>query len=451
MNQFQDLKRVEIQDDIAAKENSIFADDTSICRIVSTFLVFVLYFLVIIIVSFFGPNHLEKIESNLNFPKNDENTQLDLFSSTISQLSSLNQKLRISAFYPNLTSLEDKTKDLLLNLTLSFYSQHRKIDKLTSAFSIEPDQQAPLFHTSLIDFDRLEFNASIHSSFTESHNLSLTYEFVPADATFFQMKIRIVLSAVSLAVLIYSLVSGVKQKSIAQLFTIFLHVAAIFYFNPFHAFYYYYPSQFVIVIDYVFRNFGLTYFYFYCQVIFQLLASDGKINKISLSIQVFISIIFFIYCIYNGLNDVIISDPTFLPPDHYVKTLKSFFSEALFFVPVAVSIIASIFSIGENYLQRVVIFATSIALVCFAYGDFVLMNVLNGFLKNTATEWAISRAAVSVLALMMEFWGSEDGGESVEGSVSASYTNADNMMPDEDNALGLEEDEAQIPKQASKA
>ncbi|KAK8881217.1 hypothetical protein M9Y10_003950 [Tritrichomonas musculus] len=479
------LKKIAIQDE-PNNVTAIFADDTSVSNIFPTFLVFVSFFLIILTLGLFAPNESEIINSALTLGPNAEHE--DIFNSVITNISSINQKLRVSILYNNATIDDKISHPIRTTVTADFYtSKGDKLDSISSSNSIVFDRPIPLFQTSIINFDKIELKTTIDTKYDRNHTINLKYEFVSAESSFFQLKVRAILSIISFAIFIF--LSRTISKTLSQVMTLFLHIASFFVFNPLQIIACYFPSITLLCFDYIFRNVGLAYFYFYINMIF--FSFEENLSKFVITVNILMFVVVFILLLSKDFYSLMESYPTIYPLEfnsnnynvnRFIKkvpgsdsqlnrisdlALKLAFLESttlneanlslreinfltvLLIVPLFVSITYSIINVQDIFFHRIIVFAITVAAFTFCLLVFWMLDFVDGFFNGKLVGWLVPLASLSTFSLVFTFLNLEDDRDATYEYVMANDENGlgENGLTNENNeTLGLEEDDEQIKR-----
>ena len=427
MNDLSNLENVEIEDGFSTNV-TINADSKSLRFVVTSFLIFIFFGIAICVFSYFGPPQIARLTTNIEL---QGDILGDTFSSILSNISPLNQFVRITMFYP----FEENSLLYFANLSVLLIKDNIAINSEHGYFSMKLNQPKTVFQISLVDFDQLIFNVTLSTNYNEKHNATVMFDYVPCDGSFFQIKVRIIFSIISLTLFVYAVMN---LKSFSQFFTTTIYMTPLLLFNPFYIIYYFYPNQILAVTDFVLKKAGYAYIYFFCQAIFFIF--EKHINYTAILIQGIISFIFLIFLFSSEFSTFMTIEPTFQPPDDY-RTMKFLLILLCFLIPIIISSLYSAFKLKEMTVRRACILSISIFLVFIFFWESLLLNVLKGFFRNTSLEWISPYTAILLLTIMIQFWNLEE-------EHDLNYTKASELVPsdDEPNDLGIETDENQLSK-----
>lgn len=498
MEKLEKLKDIAIQDE-PNNIQAIFADDVSVSNIIQTFLAFISFFLIILTLGIFAPRESEVVCSTINLKPNSNHE--DVFISSVTNISSINQKLRISILYDNATLSKELTDPLNTHITVDIYdSLGNKLDTFSGSNSVQYNRPVPLFQTSILSFEKLELRASILGKFDSQHNATLKYEYISSEASFFQLKIRSILSIISISTFIF--LTRTMSRTISQVMTLFLHVAALFIFNPLQILFNYFPSLTFLCFDFIFKNVGYAYVYIYSNVIF--FAFEKNLSKYTIVSNVFLFFLLFFVLLAKDFSPLFESYPTIFPQEfngaHYnankftkeVKfqsktndadsvyrrtfdlalklaflnsttieesnlNLREFsFLIVLFVAPIFFSIMYSIFNVQDVYFHRIIVFAATIATFAIGLTNFYAVDVIGGSFHGRLIRWIVPLASLSTFTLVFTFLNMEDDRSSTYEYVMQNEEKVGSVDEiglgeiDDDggngNALGLEEDDEQIKR-----
>lgn len=500
MESLEKLKKIAIQDE-PNNVQAIFADDTSVSNIIQTSLAFIAFFLILLTLCIFAPRESEVVCTKLSLEPNTEHS--DIFTSVVTNISSINQKLRISILYDNATLSNDFTAPLKTTISVNFYNAQGTImDTASGTDSVQYDRPVPLFQTSILNFDKLELKATIDTKINAKHNATLKYEYVSSEATFFQLKVRAILSIISISTFIF--LTKTMTKTVAQVMTLFLHVAALFFFNPLQIIFNYFPSLTFLCFDFIFKNVGLSYVYLYVNMIF--FSFDKQISKYTIVSNVFLFSILFFILLAKDFNSLFESTPTIYPLEFngrnynvnkFISQVKVYskssdansilkkttdlalklaflnsttieesnlnskeftFLIVVFCLPVFFSIMYQIFNVQDVYFHRIIVFAITVAVFAIGLTNFFAIDVINNSFHGKLIRWALPLVSLSTFTLIFTFFNMEDDRNSVYEYVKANEDgniaemNEDgidtigDLADDVNNTLGLEEDDEQIKR-----
>lgn len=486
-NRLGKLKNIAIQDE-PNNIKAIFADDVSVSNIIQTIFAFLSFFLIILTLGLFAPKQSEIVNTTLNFNSNPDHG--DSFTSSITNISSINQKLRISILYDNATLKKEFANPIITYVSVNLYDKKgNKIESLSSSNSIQYDRPVPLFQTSILSFEKLEMNVSMSTKIDHKHSATLKYEYVPSETSFFQLKIRAILSIISISIFVF--ISRTMSRTTSQIMTLFIHAASLFVFNPIHILFTYFPSIYYLCFDFIFKNVGFAYVYIYSNMIF--FTFEKKVGKYTIVSNVFLFILLLFVLLAKDFNSLSESYPTIFPIEfngfnyntnkfiNDVKIKGNFDTESmhkrtfdmalklaflnsstieelnlnlrefsfiilLFLVPVFVSILYSIFNVQDVYFHRIIMLAVTVAVFAVGLTIFCAVDVIGATFNGKLIKWIVPLASLSTFTLILTYLNMEDDRNSTYEYVMQNdekIGNIDEIKMDGDN-LGLEEDDEQI-------
>lgn len=439
------LQRIDIDND---PDNSptMVADNITFFHFISVIFALIVYIAIFGMLAFFGPKPSTTEFSNVLIAHSPTSSG-DAFKTEIVNLSTMNQIIRVSVLYNNLSLFGNKLQNPIKSSLLikTFDSQGNLVDSSSKTFYIPYDRPVPLFQTYLINFQSLEISGTIYSGIQVDHNLTFKYEYISSDATCFQLKAKTILSIISLSVMLYLLY--MRSSSIMQVFSILLILAEIFYLRPLQFIYIYFPSSFIIPIELIFKSAGQLYIYFYCFLIFMCLSK--KVNKVLLAINISFVILMLVLSLWSISNMLNNAASTIYPQeynalhynyDNYIKSVQMkhykinpninhsvIVNEAIeesfrhastitkfnmsnehfllwaivFCFPLVISILYANRNVKDVDDQRALVFTISFGLFAFLFVMFYGVNlILELFVE---TEWLTPLALLSAFTLLFSY------------------------------------------------